>query len=45
LAASFRKNCLQECGNDEGMVQYRKFRGQDPDYEPYLKARGLKVTE
>ena len=42
LAASFRKNCLQECGNDEGMVQYRKFRGQDPDYEPYLRARGLK---
>ena len=42
LAASFRKNCLQECGNDEGMVQYRKFRGQDPDFEPYLKARGLK---
>ena len=42
LAASFRKNCLQECGNDEGMVQHRKFRGQDPDYEPYLKARGLK---
>ena len=42
LAASFRKNCLQECGNDEGMVQYRKFRGQGPDYEPYLKARGLK---
>ena len=42
LAASFRKNCLQECGNDEGMVQYRKFRGQDPDSGPYLKARGLK---
>lgn len=42
LAASFRLNCLQECGNDEGMVQYRKFRGQEPDYEPYLKARGLK---
>ena len=41
LAASFRLNCLQECGNDEGMVQYRKFRGQDPEYEPYLKARGL----
>ncbi len=41
LAASFRKNCLQECGNDEGMVQYRKFRGQDPDNKPYLKARGL----
>ncbi len=41
LATSFRKNCLQECGNDEGMVQYRKFRGQDPDNKPYLKARGL----
>ena len=45
LAASFRKNCLQECGNDEGMVQYRKFRGQDPDYEPYLKARGLQTSK
>lgn len=42
LAAKFRLNCLQECGNDEGMVQYRKFRGQDPEYDPYLKARGLK---
>ena len=41
IAAAFRKNCLQECGNDEGMVQYRKFRGQDPSIEPYLKARGL----
>lgn len=41
LAASFRKNCLQESGDDEGMVQYRKFRGQDPDIKPYLKARGL----
>ena len=42
LANSFRINCLQECGNDEGMVQYKKFRGQEPDIEPYLKARGLK---
>ncbi|MCF0200463.1 MAG: M3 family metallopeptidase [Bacteroidales bacterium] len=42
LAAAFRKYCLQECGNDDGMVQYRKFRGQDPENEPYLKARGLK---
>ncbi len=42
IAASFRKNCLQECGNDDGMVQYRKFRGQDPDITPYLKGRGLK---
>ena len=42
LAKSFRINCLQECGNDEGMVQYKKFRGQEPSTEPYLKARGLK---
>ena len=42
LAKSFRINCMQECGNDEGMVQYKKFRGQEPSIEPYLKARGLK---
>ena len=42
LAAAFRTHCLQDGGNDEGMVQYRKFRGQDPDNEPYLIARGLK---
>lgn len=42
LASSFRRHCLAECGNDEGMVQYRKFRGQDPDIEPLLKRRGLK---
>ena len=42
IAAAFRQHCLQDGGNDDGMVQYRKFRGQDPDNEPYLKARGLK---
>ncbi|MEI6682185.1 MAG: M3 family metallopeptidase [Bacteroidota bacterium] len=42
LAARFRKYCLAESGNDEGMVQYRKFRGQDPSIEPLLKRRGLK---
>ena len=41
IAASFRKNCLQECGNDEGLVQYVKFRGQQPDVKPYLRSRGL----
>jgi Zn-dependent oligopeptidases len=41
LAASFRKNCLQECGNDEGMVQYTKFRGQEPSNESFLKKHGL----
>ncbi len=42
LANSFRKNCLSECGDDEGMVQYKKFRGQEPSLEPLMKKRGLK---
>ena len=42
LAARFRKYCLAESGNDEGMVQYNKFRGKDPSVEPLLKRRGLK---
>jgi len=41
LAARFRKHCLAESGEDEGMVQYRLFRGQDPSIEPLLKKRGL----
>lgn len=41
LASRFRKYCLAESGNDEGMVQYRKFRGKDPSVEPLLKKRGL----
>lgn len=42
LAAKFRKHCLAESGDDEGMVQYKKFRGQDPAVDPLLKRRGLK---
>jgi len=42
LAAGFRKNCLAESGDDEGMVQYKKFRGQEPSLDPLLKKRGLK---
>jgi peptidyl-dipeptidase Dcp len=42
LAAAFRKHCLSECGEDEGMVQYRKFRGKDPELEPLLLKMGLK---
>ncbi|NJO68479.1 MAG: M3 family metallopeptidase, partial [Bacteroidetes bacterium] len=42
LAAAFRKHCLSECGNDEGMVQYKKFRGKDPSVDALLKRRGLK---
>jgi len=42
LAKSFRINCLQECGNDEGMVQYKKFRGQEPSLDGFLMKHGLK---
>ena len=41
LAAKFRKHCLQEVGEGEGMDQYRKFRGKDPVVDPLLKRRGL----
>jgi peptidyl-dipeptidase Dcp len=42
LAAKFRKYCLAESGDDEGMVQYRKFRGKDPSVDALLIRRGLK---
>ena len=42
LAAKFRKNCLAESGDDEGMIQYKKFRGQEPSMDPLLIRRGLK---
>ncbi len=42
LAAKFRKHCLAEAGDDAGMVQYEKFRGQEPSLDPLLKRRGLK---
>jgi len=42
LAAKFRKHCLAESGDDEGMAQYKKFRGQEPSLDPLLKRRGLK---
>jgi peptidyl-dipeptidase Dcp len=41
LAAKFRKFCLSEVGEGEGMDMYRKFRGQDPDVKSLLKNRGL----
>jgi peptidyl-dipeptidase Dcp len=42
LAAKFRKYCLTESGDEEGMVQYKKFRGQEPSVVPLLVKRGLK---
>ena len=42
IAESFRKNVLEQGGSDEGMVQYVKFRGQEPSIDPLLNKRGLK---
>ena len=42
LADKFRKYCLAESGDDEGMTQYLKFRGAEPSVEPLLKRRGLR---
>jgi peptidyl-dipeptidase Dcp len=42
LAAKFRKYCLAESGDDDGMVQYVKFRGKEPTVEALLIKRGLK---
>ncbi len=42
LAVKFRKYCLAESGNDEGMIQYKKFRGEEPSIIPLLRRRGLK---
>ncbi len=42
IAESFRENILEQGGSDEGMVQYIKFRGQEPSIDPLLKKRGLK---
>lgn len=41
LAARFRKYVLAEGGNEEGMVQYLKFRRQEPSDKPLLRKRGL----
>jgi peptidyl-dipeptidase Dcp len=40
LALKFR-DLLTNCGTDEGMAIYQKFRGKDPDIIPLLKKRGL----
>ncbi|MBN1117579.1 MAG: M3 family metallopeptidase [Bacteroidales bacterium] len=41
LASKFRKHCLAESGDDDGMVQYKKFRGQEPTVDALLNKRGI----
>lgn len=42
LAAKFRKHVLAESGDNDGMVQYKKFRGEEPSIDALLEKRGLK---
>jgi len=42
VAAKFRKYVLAEGGNNDGMVQYLKFRGKAPSIDPLLRNRGFK---
>ncbi len=41
LAAKFRQFCLADNGEDEGMIQYVKFRGEEPKIDALLRNRGL----
>ncbi|MEG2281916.1 MAG: M3 family metallopeptidase, partial [Rikenellaceae bacterium] len=41
VAAKFRKYILAEGGQDEGMVQYEKFRGKAPSVVPLMRKRGF----
>lgn len=41
LAARFRKHILAESGDNDGMVQYKKFRGEEPSIDALLEKRGL----
>ena len=40
-AASFRKNILEKLGSEDSMTLYKRFRGREPNVEPYLEKHGL----
>lgn len=40
-AAAYRKNVLEEFGTEDTMTLYKRFRGREPEVEPFLKRRGL----
>jgi peptidyl-dipeptidase Dcp len=41
-AAAFRKNILEKGGTEDPMTLYLRFRGAEPEIEPFLKREGLK---
>jgi len=40
-AASFRENIYERLGTEDAMTLYKRFRGREPDIEPFLKKNGL----
>jgi len=40
-AESFRKNVLEKLGTADAMTLYKRFRGREPEVEPFLKRHGL----
>lgn len=40
-AAAFRKNILEKLGTADAMTLYKRFRGREPEVEPFLKKHGL----
>ncbi|UCC45296.1 MAG: M3 family metallopeptidase [Candidatus Zixiibacteriota bacterium] len=40
-AASFRKNILEKLGTADSMTLYKRFRGREPEVEPFLERGGL----
>ena len=41
ISTSLRKNIIEQGNTEEQMVQYKRFRGQEPEITPLLKQRGL----
>jgi peptidyl-dipeptidase Dcp len=40
-ATSFRANILEKLGTEDAMTLYKRFRGREPEVEPFLRRRGL----
>ncbi len=43
-AASFRRNILERLGTEDAMELYKRFRGREPEIEPFLRRYGLQSS-
>ncbi|MBE9468919.1 MAG: M3 family metallopeptidase [Bacteroidetes bacterium] len=41
ISTSLRKNIIEQGNTEDQMIQYKRFRGQEPEITPLLKQRGL----